>query len=76
MAVLKMFDVKQGLQYKLPNVEPRFYCPKAFLTLDSHCRMDVSVKFQTSQYCKELTGMHMTDYAGDTRLDMHVPSSS
>ncbi len=26
----------------LPNVETRFYCPEAFLSLVFHCRMDVS----------------------------------
>jgi len=26
----------------LPNAETRFYCPQAFLSLDFHCRMDLS----------------------------------
>ncbi len=36
-----------GLLLKhLPNVEMRFYCPQAFLSLDSYCGMDVFVKTQ------------------------------
>ena len=26
----------------LPNVEACFHCPQAFLSLDFHCKMDVS----------------------------------
>ncbi len=39
-------DVKADLK-QLPNVELRFDCPQAFLSLDFHCRMDVSELKQT-----------------------------
>jgi len=43
----------------LLHVKLRFYCPQAFLSLDLHCRMDVSVPIYTFQDCKEPEVLHM-----------------
>jgi len=39
-------NVVKPLEHLL-NVETQFYCPQAFLSLDFHCRMDVSALKQT-----------------------------
>ncbi len=38
----------------LPNVEMHFYCPQGFLSIDFHCRMDVSELDQTFWDWEEL----------------------
>ncbi len=45
----QQLNVEVTLLKHLPNVEPCFYCPQAFLTLDFLCRMDVAELKQTSR---------------------------
>ena len=37
-----------GLKH-FPNVEPRFYCPQAFLSLDFQCKDEISELKQTEK---------------------------